>query len=167
MTARSRTKTASGLATSTMKSEHSDTIRAFATLRFAGERLDPDQISQLLHIQPTKVTRKNGDGRHTIWYLSTDKLIPGNDLMDHVGFLLYLLFPAPGELHRLITLRDLLKRRNLESHVTCFWHGKSRARKPVVPEVVRRLFNLTSSDLQPDFNAETGSPHFPNPLPAS
>jgi uncharacterized protein DUF4279 len=154
MTARSRTKTASGLATSTMKSEHSDTIRAFATLRFAGERLDPDQISQLLHIQPTKVTRKNGNGRYTIWYLSTDKLIPGNDLMDHVGFLLYLLFPAPGDLHRLITLRDLLKRKNLESHVTCFWHGKSRARKPVVPEVVRKLFELISADLQIDFDAE-------------
>lgn len=74
--------------------------------------------------------------------------------MDHVGFLLYLLFPAPGDLHRLITLRDLLKRKNLESHVTCFWHGKSRARKPVVPEVVRKIFELISADLQIDFDAE-------------
>ena len=137
-----------------MKSDHSDAIRAFATLRFAGERLDPDQISQLLHIQPTKIKSKNGNGSQTIWYLSIDKLIPGNDLMDHVGFLLYLLFPAPGDLHRLIALRDLLKRRNLESHFTCFWHGKSRARKPVVPEVVRKLFELISADLQTDFDAE-------------
>jgi hypothetical protein len=89
-----------------------------------------------------------------IWYLSTDKLIPGSELMDHIGFLLYLLFPAPRDLHRLITLRDLLKKQNLESHVTCFWHGKTKARKPVVPDVVRKIFELISEDLQTDFDSE-------------
>jgi hypothetical protein len=137
------------------RSDHSDTIKAFATLRFAGDRLDPDQISQILHIQPTKITKKGERGRlSNIWYLSTDKLIPGNDLMDHIGFLLYLLLPAPGDINRIISLRDLLKRRNLESHVTCFWHGKSGAREPVVPEVVRKLFELISADVQTDFASE-------------
>lgn len=143
------------MATSTTRSDHSDAIKAFATLRFAGDRLDPDQISQILHIQPTKITKKGERGRlSNIWYLSTDKLIPGNELMDHIGFLLYLLFPAPGDINRVSLLRDLLKRRNLESHVTCFWHGKSGARKPVVPEVVRKLFELISADVQTDFASE-------------
>jgi hypothetical protein len=140
------------LAISTAKSEHSDTIKAFATLRFAGERLDPDQISQILHIRPTKTTKRDNQG--SIWYLSTDNLIPGNDLMDHIGFLIYLLFPAPGDLQRIIALQDLLKRKHLESHVTCFWHGKSMARRPVVPDVVRKLFDVISADLQTDFDSE-------------
>jgi hypothetical protein len=124
-------------------------------LRFAGDRLNPDEISQILHIQPTTITKKGEQGRQTnIWYLSTEKLIPGNELMDHIGLLLYLLFPAPGDINRIISLRDLLKRRNLESHVTCFWHGKSGARKPVVSEVARKLFELISADVQTDFDAE-------------
>jgi|307.fasta_scaffold11764_3 hypothetical protein len=148
-------KRANGLPTSITRSDKADTIKAFATLRFAGDRLDPDEISQILHIQPTKITKKGERGRQVnIWYLSTDKLIPGNELMDHIGFLLYLLFPAPGDVRRVITLRDLLKRKHLESHVTCFWHGKSRVRKPVVPEVVHKLFELISADIQTDFASE-------------
>jgi hypothetical protein len=143
------------LATSITRSDDSDAVKAFATLRFAGDRLDPDQISRILHIQPTKITKKGVQGRQSnIWYLSTDKLIPGSELMDHIGFLLYLLFPAPGDLNRVIALRDLLKRRNLESHVTCFWHGKSRARKPVVPDVVHKLFELISAEIQTDFDSD-------------
>jgi hypothetical protein len=143
------------LATSTMRSDHSDAIKAFATLRFAGSRLDPDQISQILHIQPTKITRKGSEGHQSnIWYLSTDKLIPGNELMDHIAFLLYLLFPAPGDLNRMIMLRDLLKRRNLESHVTFFWHGKPKSKKPVIPDVVPKFFELISADTQRDFDTE-------------
>jgi hypothetical protein len=143
------------LATSTARSDQSDTIKAFATLRFAGDRLIHDQISQLLHIQPTKtVSKGEKPGRTNIWYLSTDKLIPGNELMDHIGFLLYLLFPAPGDLRRIIALGDLIRRRNLESHVTCFWHGKSGTRKPTIPQVVPKIFDLISADVQTDFDAE-------------
>ena len=155
MTARSRTKRANGLATSTVRYDQSDAIRAFATLRFAGDRLVHDQISQLLHIQPTKIVSRSEEHRRTnIWYLSTDKLIPGSELMDHIGFLLYLLFPAPGDLHRIIALSDLIKKRNLESHVTLFWHGKSGARKPTIPQVVPKIFDLISADVQTDFDSE-------------
>lgn len=133
----------------------STTIKTFATLRFAGYRLDHDQISQIMHIQPTKIIKKGDEHeRAGIWYLSTDKLIPGNDLMDHVGFLLALLFPAPGDVNRLVTLRDTVKKRSLEAHVTCFWHGKSGARKPAIPSVVPKLFDLIPADFQTDFDSE-------------
>lgn len=74
--------------------------------------------------------------------------------MDHIGFLLYLLLPAPGDLNRVIALGDLVKRRNLQSHVTCFWHGKSGARKPTIPGAVPKIFELISADVETDFDSE-------------
>jgi hypothetical protein len=38
--------------TSTTKSDNN--IRAFATLRFAGDALDPDEITRVVKEQPTK-----------------------------------------------------------------------------------------------------------------
>jgi uncharacterized protein DUF4279 len=155
MTARSRTKRANGLATSTAKSEQSDAISAFATLRFAGDRLDPDQISHILNIKPTKSIKKGEKaGKGGLWYLSTDKFIPGNDLTHHLTFLLSILLPAPGDVQRLTTLRDLVKKRDIEAHVTCFWHGKFGMRKPVIPSVVPQIFNLIPADIETDFDTE-------------
>jgi hypothetical protein len=44
------------LAISTTKSDK--TVRAFATLRFAGDALDPNEISRVVKEQPTKAYRK-------------------------------------------------------------------------------------------------------------
>jgi hypothetical protein len=153
--ARLPTKRANDLAISTAKSEQTDAISAFATLRFAGDRLDPDQISQILNIKPTEVIKKGEKGgRGGVWYLSTDRLIPGNDLMHHLAFLLSILLPAPGDIQRLTALRDLVKKRDLQAHVTCFWHGTSGARKPIIPSVIPQIFNLIPADIQTDFDAE-------------
>lgn len=155
MMARSRTRRASGLETSAVRSEQSDAIKAFATLRFAGDRLDPDQISHILNIKPAKAIKKGEKaGQGGLWYLSTDKLIPGNDLIHHLTFLLSILLPAPGDVQRLATLRDLVKKRDLEAHVTCFWHGKHGARKPVIPPLMSQIFNLIPADIQNDFETE-------------
>ena len=56
MTAWSRTSAASLSATSMTNSEQP--TRAFATLRFAGDALDPDEISCVLDQQPTRAYRK-------------------------------------------------------------------------------------------------------------
>jgi hypothetical protein len=80
MTARSRMRLAMSSGTSTTKSDNQ--IRAFATLRFTGDALDPDEISRVVKEQPTKAYRKGQiyrSGRHGpdvtgrtgVWYFST------------------------------------------------------------------------------------------------
>ena len=56
MTARSRMSLAMASGTSTTKSDNN--IRAFATLRFAGDALDPDEISRVIKEKPTNAYRK-------------------------------------------------------------------------------------------------------------
>jgi hypothetical protein len=145
---------ANPLATSMTKSpEQFEAVKAFATLRFVGNRLDPDQLSQILNIQPTKSSKRT-DNSPGIWYLATDKLIPGNDLIHHITFLISLLFPTPGIVDRLIILRDIVKRKELMVHLTCFWHGRHGAKKPTIPKVYSELLDLIPATIENDFDIE-------------
>ena len=163
MTAQLRTKTMCPLATSTTKSERVQGAKTFATLRFAGDALEPERISGLLGIQPTHAYRKGqlfspGPrspqrlGRTGVWYLATDHLVTSNDLAEHLRFLANLLHPesenARGRLGR---LRDLIGAERLEAHVTCFWHGPSGAREPGIPPEIAALFQWLPADLEKDF----------------
>jgi hypothetical protein len=49
---------ASRLAISTTKTEANTDSKAFVTLRFAGDDLDPDEISAILPVEPTRAHRK-------------------------------------------------------------------------------------------------------------
>jgi len=82
---------ASRLETYTTKTELNADGNAFVTLRFAGDDLDPDEISALLPVKPTRAHRKgetffagpragNLRGRTGMWFLATDKLVPSDDL---------------------------------------------------------------------------------------
>ena len=95
------------LATSTMKTEAEADRRAFVTLRFAGDDLDPGEISAVLPIAPTRAHRKGEEffagphagklrGRTGIWFLATDRLVPSDHLDDHFGFVEQLLYPKRG-----------------------------------------------------------------------
>src|SRR6266478_263237 len=97
---------ASRLATSTTKTETRADRKAFVTLRFAGDELDPQEISAVLPIAPTRAHRKGEEfvagphagklrGRSGIWFLATDKLVASDDLEDHLAFLQKLLYPQP------------------------------------------------------------------------
>src|SRR5512147_1466742 len=94
--------------------------KAFVTLRFAGDDLDPAKISAILPITPTRAHRKGetffagphaGDlrGRTGIWFLSTDKHVPSDDLADHLEFMRTLLHPTRGDNSRIAALCDVLK----------------------------------------------------------
>jgi hypothetical protein len=47
-----------------------------------------------------------------------------------------------------------MKKKALEAHVTCFWHGKMGARKPPIPQIVTEILNLLPADIQTDFDAD-------------
>src|SRR6516165_10173014 len=86
-----------------MTNSESSTL-AFATLRFAGNALDPGEISRVLKEEPTRAYRKGQrfrpgprspeiTGKTGIWYFSTRRKIPGNDLVDHLDALVRLILP--------------------------------------------------------------------------
>ena len=109
---------ASRLETSTTKTEVNTDGKAFVTLRFAGDDLDPDEISAA--VKPTRAHRKgetffagpragNLRGRTGMWFLATDKLVPSDDLQDHLAFVQKLLSPTPGDTSRIAKLRAILR----------------------------------------------------------
>src|SRR5438874_1914974 len=135
---------ASRLATSTTKTEVRTDRKAFVTLRFAGDELDPREISAILPVKPTRAHRKGEEffagpnagnlrGRTGIWFLATDDLVHSDDLQDHLRFVQELLYPEPSDRQRISRLRDVLKRAHSRAHVTYFWHGDPDDPAPQIP----------------------------------
>src|SRR5690349_21998216 len=102
MMAPSRMRTAMSSATSTTKSENA--TRAFATLRLAGDALDPDEITRIVKERPTRAYRKGQryrsgphgpeeTGKTGVWFFSTRRKIPSKDLADHLNALERLISP--------------------------------------------------------------------------
>ena len=138
---------ASRLATSTTKTEATTNCKAFVTLRFAGDDLDPAQISAILPIAPTRAHRTGEEffagphagtlrGRTGAWFLSTDKLVPDDRLGHHLKFIEKLLRPPQDHRRRIVRLRDVLVRTHSNAHVTCFWRGEPGETPPQNPQVV-------------------------------
>jgi hypothetical protein len=140
-------------------------VRAFATLRFAGDALDPDEISRVVKEQPTKAYRKGETyrsgpygpdvtGRTGVWYFSTRGKIPSEDLADHLNVLERLVAPFGDQDSRLKELRDMMERRNLQAHVTFFWRGPPGTQYPSVPSAATTALRRLRADIEPDFANE-------------
>ena len=167
MTGRSRTSTVNTSATFTMKSTNA--LSAFATLRFAGDALDPDEISDALKEKPTRAYRKGEPykpgprspeliGKTGLWYFSTNRIIPSTDLKDHLDALTRLIAPFGDQGRRLRELHEIMDKRNLQAHVTVFWRGASEAEKPFISSVETDVFKRLPADIEADFDVESGSP---------
>ena len=107
------------MSSATSMSNSERMIRAFATLRFAGDALDPDEISNVVKARPTKAHRKGEiyrpsprspevTGKTGIWYFSTRRKIQSNDLSDHLNILERLISPFGDRDGRLKELRDIM-----------------------------------------------------------
>ena len=167
---------ASRLETSTTKTEADADPKAFVTLRFAGDDLDPDEISAVLPVKPTRAHRKgeaffagpragNLRGRTRMWFLATDKLVTSDDLRDHLAFVERLLYPAPSYTCRVGKLRAILERTHSRAQITCFWRGEPDERAPQIPERFKSAVALLSADIETDFGAG-GLATDDRPLPA-
>jgi hypothetical protein len=150
------------LATSTMKTDARTTGKAFVTLRFAGDELDPAEISAILPVKPTRAHRKGEEfvaglragnlrGRTGIWFLATDKLVHSDDLDDHLRFVHKLLYPEPNDAGRVEKLRDILERAHSRVHITCFWHGDPGETAPQIPDRFRSAIEPLAADIETDF----------------
>jgi hypothetical protein len=163
MMGRSKMSEASSLETSTTKIDPQVDRKAFATLRFAGDDLDPSEISKILPIKPSRAHRKGEEfvagrragtlrGRTGIWFLATDKLVPSDSLGDHISFLYRLLYPEPTDNRRVTKLREILEKTHSHAHVTCFWHGDPGEVVPEIPPQFRSALEPIAADIETDFD---------------
>lgn len=154
---------ASRLATSTTKTDAKARGRAFVTLRFAGDGLDPAEISAILPVAPTRAHRKGEEffagpragslrGRTGMWFLATDGLVKSDDLGDHLAFVQRLL-NADGT--RIERLRDVLKDTHSRARITCFWRGDPGDLVPRIPAPFNAAIAPLGADLETDFAVET------------
>jgi len=136
--------------------------KAYATLRFAGDELDPADISAVLPIAPKRAHRKgeifyagqhagNLTGRTGIWYFDTRDLA-SRDLADHLRCIVKLLYPEPGNADRVNKLRNVMGREHVTAHVSCFWFGKRGASAPIIPEEVRAALACLPAEIETDFH---------------
>jgi len=150
--------------TSTTKSDN-QMIRAFATLRFAGDALDPDEISRVVKEQPTKAYRKGQiyrsgphgpdvTGRTGVWYFSTKRKTMSKDLADHFNVLERLVAPFGDQGARLKELRDIMGNKNLQAHVTFFWRGPPEVQHPSIPPIATATLRRLPADIEPDIDTE-------------
>lgn len=148
--------------TSTTKTEADADGKAFATLRFAGGDLNPDEISAILPVKPTRAHRKGQGffaGRHAghlrgrtgMWFLATNKLVPGDDLRDHLAFVQKPISPTPGDISRIAKLRDILKRTHSAAHVTCSWCDDPGGPAPRIPDRFKSAVEPPAPDIETDF----------------
>jgi Domain of unknown function (DUF4279) len=136
-------------------------IRAFATLRFAGDALEPDEISSVIKERPSRAYRKGEifrpgprspevTGKTGMWYFSTRRKIQSNDLADHLNALERLISPFGDRDGRLKELRDIMERRNLQAHVTFFWRGPPGVQRPSISPVATATLLRLPADIEPD-----------------
>ncbi|HEY2539503.1 MAG TPA: DUF4279 domain-containing protein [Stellaceae bacterium] len=146
-----------------MKTEAEADRRAFVTLRFAGDDLDPDEISAVLPVAPTRAHRKGEEffagphagnlrGRTGIWFLATDRLVPSDHLDEHFAFVEQLLYPEAGEDSRVKKLREILARTHSHAHITCFWRGESGEPVPEVAVSLKSAIKPLNADIETDFS---------------
>jgi hypothetical protein len=138
-------------------------LSAFAGLNFAGDRLDPVRITQMLGVEPTISYRKGemylrsrgreARGRTGLWRLSTDKLINSHDLNEHLTRLLDIMFPG-GSTKFVEPLRALMRQFDLEADVDCFWYGEHGANLPEISEEMRTKFALIGATIETDFQTD-------------
>ena len=142
-----------------------NTIRTYATLRFAGDALDPEEISDVVKERPTRAYKKGQTyrpgprspdvtGKTGVWYFSTKRKLQSKDLVDHLNALERLIAPFGDQDNRLKELRDIMERRNLQAHVTFFWRGPPGAQHPSVPSVATAALRRLPADIEPDFANE-------------
>jgi hypothetical protein len=155
-------RTAKRLAISLTGTDPQTDRKVFMTLRFAGDELDPAEISAILPMAPTRAYRKSEKffagphagplrGRTGSWFLSTDEHVPSDDLGDHLEFVRTLLYPKPDDGSRIAALRDVLRHAQSRARITCFRRGDPGETEPNIPAEFRSVVAPLGAEIETDF----------------
>jgi Domain of unknown function (DUF4279) len=118
--------------------------------------LGPERITRILGVEPTlayrkgEVYRRDGRGhavrgRTGLWLLSSEGRVQSSDVIEHLRFLLAILFPSTDP------LRELLRDGDIEADVPVFWHGAPGSPRPTIPDEVRAAFRRLPAKIEQDF----------------
>ncbi len=144
-------------------------VNTFATLRFAGDALVPEEITRILRTVPRLQYAKGESykpgprsaeviGKTGVWYFSTDAIVASASLADHVAFLALLLARDPvnplADPAKFLRLQETMRQQALQAVVTCFWHGPPTVRKPSIPRPILELFRLLPAEVETDFEVD-------------
>jgi Domain of unknown function (DUF4279) len=138
---------------------------AFATLRFLGDCLDPDRITAILGVQPTKAYQKGErylagpraghvTGRTGVWVFATDSVVNSAELDRHLELRADLIFREPAREERLQELHELMSRDGVKADVSCFWRGGPGTRPPLIPVNVISSFDELPAEIETDFEVD-------------
>lgn len=146
-----------------MTNSEAGTLRSFASLRFKGDCLEPERLTEILGVAPTIAYRKGEvfkrgrghevQGRTGVWLLSSDGRVHEPDLDRHLEYLLAVVFPDNSET-KIEKLHDLMRDQQITADVSCFWYGASRAQAPAIPEEMRNAFSRLPARIEMDFNTD-------------
>jgi hypothetical protein len=138
-------------------------LSAYASLRFLGDRLQPERITKMLGAAPTLAYRKDEvfkrsrgqevRGRTGLWLLSTRRQLDSTDLSVHLRKLIDVLFPA-GETKLIGPLCNLMREDGLKADVSCFWYGERGAKPPLIADEVRAAFAQIGATIETDFDSD-------------
>jgi len=144
------------------KANHDDlSVKTFASLRFMGRKLDPEQVTGILQAKPT-IAYRYGDvymregencaeGRTGLWLISSEKTVHSNDLNDHLAYLVQIIF-SEGSNDRLDKLRQVMATGDVEADVGCFWSGPPGASKPVIDRSLKAALKKVAGHFEKDFH---------------
>lgn len=138
-------------------------MTTYASLRFSGDRLEPDRITAILGIPPSLAYRKGEvfkrsrghdiRGRTGLWLLYSKGGVASLDLNDHLQHLLAVALQKRGE-RALAELRHYMREADVEADVGCFWYGEHGARPPVIREDIRERFACLPAEIEEDFDTD-------------
>ena len=156
-------KQKAGSATFSKKTENG-TLVAHASLRFSGDKLEPERLTEILCCTPRTAYRKGevykrfrgheARGRTGLWLVSSEDQVDSLDLNDHLEYLLAIIFPNSGGEDRLAPLHRLMQEQELEADIPCFWHGKPGAAKPTIRADILKRFARLPAEIEPDFDTD-------------
>ncbi len=102
-------------------SENENPTRIYATFILRGKELDPQSVTELLGITPSR-SFKRGDIRteqkewpHGFWGLTSDGNVQSADLVMHIEWLIHQLEPVKP------VLIKLFEDGGLDAEISCFW----------------------------------------------
>ena len=110
----------------------------YATLRIYHQDLDPDSVSALLGLQPTRSfartqTASGYRSKHGAWFLSTEEYATSRDVRRHVDWILAQLEGKHNVLHT-------MQQSGYRMDIFCYWVSKSGHGGPMLsPSTMRQL----------------------------
>jgi hypothetical protein len=159
------------------KHEERARIKTFAGFRVSGDALVPAKVTKLLGYWPS-ISYKKGEkysaghrtgtliGRTGVWYLSTEKIISSEKLVDHLMFVVFVLGLIPSSasedmlrfrVRKIGPLHQLIRAEALRASLICFWHGPTSMKPPKLPTELVELFKLLEIEIDLDFENDEGS----------